>query len=65
MLAGSVPGCVGHGAIRSIHPLVTDGVVGALGLVHMPWPALHVDTNLPLQLSSAQYVLKTKETSTS
>ena len=27
-------------------PLVGDGVVSALSLVHVPWPALHLNPNL-------------------
>ena len=33
-----------------MYPLIGDWVISALGLMHMPCPALHLDPNLPYQL---------------
>lgn len=45
-VACSLCDCAG----RRMQPLVSDGVVGALVLVHMPCPALHLDPNLHITI---------------
>ena len=46
ILAGPVSSSLCHCASRSMQPLVSNGVEGALSLVHMPGPALHLDPYL-------------------
>lgn len=46
ILAGPVSGSLCHCASRSMQPLISNGVEGALSLVHMPGPALHLDPYL-------------------
>ena len=57
ILAGPVPSSLCDCAGRGMKPLISDGVISALGLMHMVGPALHLNAHLNIMLVPVGFVL--------